>query len=131
MDQCRQRFDDIRIEPENPGGGGAEGGEQKGVAGAGHGCPPSFLILHLVTFGFILRGDWGVEILTEDGDAREAVLFQARLRLGYSGLEGGGSGVAFASLWDDKAQGNQMMRIGQSFEVIPVALIEASERSQD
>ena len=112
LDQGGRGFDDVGVEPENPGGGGAEGREQEGIAGAGHGCPPSLLVVHFVAFGFILGWDRGVKVLTEDGDAREAVLFGARLRLGDGGLESGGGGAALARLWNDEAQGNEMMWIG-------------------
>lgn len=72
LDESGGSLDDICIQPEDPGGCRAEGGEEEAVPGAGHALAPSLLVLELVALFFILGLQRGLEVLAEDADAGEA-----------------------------------------------------------
>jgi len=128
LDQRRRALDNVRVEPEHPRRGGAEGGEEERVAGARHAGAPRALVLHLVPLRLVLVVDGRVEVLPFDGDAREALPFGAGLRLGDGGLEGGCGGVSFAGLGDDEAEGDEFVGVCEAEEVFPVAVVEAGQR---
>lgn len=107
LDQIGGRLDDVGVEPEDPRGGWAEGGEEQRVAGFGHGGAADLLVLDLVPFGFVLGLERGVKVLSEDDDAFEPVFFRARLLcFGDLLLEFGCGGVALLCLGEDEAQGD-------------------------
>ena len=75
----------------------------------------------LLILGFQRR----IEVLAKDADTREAVIDWPRLRLGNGLFQSRNCGVSLACLRCDEAQGDQLMRIAQLLDVIPVSLVEA------
>lgn len=131
LDDGGGELDDVGVEPEDPRGGRAEGGEEEGVARFGHGGATSLLVLHLVALGFVLRGEGVFGVLAEDGDGGEAAGFGAGLGLGDLLLEVGVGLVAFFRLGDDEAEGDEVVGVGDLVQVVPVALVEAGEGRED
>ena len=125
LDEGAGGLDDVRIEPEDPGGAGAEGREEEGVAGAAHGLAANFLRRHLVPLFLVLRLQRRVKVLAEDADAREAVLDGAGLRLADGRFEGSDGGVAFGGVRRDEAQRDELVRVVEADEVVPEGLVEA------
>ena len=69
--------------------------------------------------------------MAEDSDAGESFRFGSGLCLGDRGLEGSRCGVSFTRLRNDKAESDEVMRVGESKQVVPVFLVKTGERSQD
>lgn len=131
LDKRRRGLDDVCVKPENPGRAGSEGGENKAIPRAGHGLAADLLVLELMPLLFVLRHHGRIEVLAEDGDAREASRHGARLGLADGLFERGGRGVALFCVRDDEAEGDQLVRIAESLDVVPVALVEAGEGGED
>lgn len=130
LDERRRRLDDVAVEPEHPGRRRAEGGEEEVVARAAHGCSALFLVGEGVALGLGLR-DGRLVVLALDGDGREAVLVGRGLRLLNALLQLAVGFAAFLALGDDEAQRDQVVRVAQLDEVVPVLLVEAREGRED
>lgn len=70
-------------------------------------------MLFFMPFGFILRGDRRVEVLTQNSDAGETFFFRPRLSSGNGSLESGSSRITFAGLGDNEPESDQGMWIFQ------------------
>lgn len=68
LDQRRRCLNDICVQPEDPRGGWAKGGEEERVPRPAHSCAADLLMLQLVPFSFILRRQWRREILALNDD---------------------------------------------------------------
>lgn len=130
LNKRRRRLDNIAVQPEHPRSRRAEGCEEEVVARAAHGCPTLFLVGEGVALGLGLR-DGRLVVLALDGDGREAVLVGRRLRLLDALLQLAVGFAAFFALGDDEAQRDQVVRVAQLDEVVPVLLVEARERCED
>lgn len=131
LNECRRGLDDVRIEPEHPRRGRADGCEEKRIAGSSHARASGSLILQLMPLPFVLTLDRRVKVLPFYRDACESLAFGARLRLCDRGLEGGGCGIALTTLGGDEAKGDEFVRIRELKEIFPISVVEASQRGQD
>lgn len=130
LNERRRRLDDVAVEPQHPGRRRAEGGEKEVVARAAHGCSALLLVGEGMALGLSLR-DGRLVVLALDGDGREAVLVGRRLRLLDALLQLAVGFAAFFALGDDETQRDQVVRVAQLDEVVPVFLVEARERRED
>lgn len=130
LNKRRRCLDNIAVQPEHPRSRRAEGGEEEVVARAAHGCPALFLVGEGMALRLGLR-DGGLVVLALDGDGREAVLVGRRLRLLDALLQLAVGFAAFFALGDDEAKRDQVVRVAQLDEVVPVFLVEARERREN
>ena len=61
----------------------------------------------------------------------EAFRFRAGLGLCDCGLKGCGGCISFSGLGSDKAKSDEVVRVRQGEEVIPVALVESGQGGKD
>ena len=130
LDKRGRRLDDVAVQPEHPGRSRAEGGEEQVVARAAHCSSALFLVGEGVALGLGLR-DGRLVVLALDGDGGEAVLVCGRLGLLDALLQLAGGLVAFFAFGDDEAERDQLVRVAQLDQVVPVFFVEARERRQD
>ena len=69
--------------------------------------------------------------MSQDRDTCEPLAFWALLGSCYGSLESHGRFVAFPGLRDDETKRDERVWIGESEDVVPVALVESSERCKD
>lgn len=131
MDEGWRGFDDVGVQPEDPGSAWAEGGEDEAVAGAGHGLAAGFLVGKFVALFFVLRLERRVEVLPEDGDACEAVGHCARLGLADGLFERCHRGVAFFRVWYYEPQRDELVWVCKFLDIVPVPLVEAGEGGEN
>lgn len=122
-------LDDVGVEPEHPGSGGAEGGVQEGVPGAGHCGAASLLRGEGMALLLVLR-DRRVEILADNGDSRESVLLGTGLHSPHGILQFRQRRVTLAGLGHDETEVNEIVRVIELQQVRPVCIVEAGEGCQ-
>ena len=85
-----------------------------------------------MALALILRGKGRIEILPQDDDALETILLRAALlRLLDLLLKGRRGRVAFFRLGENEAEGDELVRVVHSQQVVPVLLIETRHRGKD
>lgn len=69
--------------------------------------------------------------MTQDGNAGKSFSLGPVLSGCYGSLQGSSRCIPFSRLWDDKADGNEIVRVSQGHEVIPIAFVKASKGCED
>lgn len=131
LDEGWRGFDDVGVQPKDPGGAWTKGGEDEAVTGAGHGLAASFLVGKLVALFFVLRLERRIEVLPEDRDACEAVGHCACLGLADGLFERCHRSVAFFCVWYYEPQRDELVRVCKFLDIVPVSLVEAGEGGEN
>lgn len=130
LDQCRWCFNHVAVQPQHPRSGGTQRREEKAISGFAHRRATFFLCGHGMSFGLCLA-DGRLVILSQDGDGSKTVLVRRCLRPSYALLQLLRSQVSFPTFRDYEAQRDEIMRVRELAQVLPVLRVEARERCQD